>query len=118
MIVRNEQIEAMREAADLAFERKLIRQLSADMPDRVSPAPPAALQEFVRGALARGRRHGITSQPGLTEFCALLLAIVPSPALGEPKWLRRVLTDPKLDESAKVQHMRTRAAKAPGGGAA
>jgi hypothetical protein len=119
VIVRNEQIEAMREAANLVFERKLIRELSVNMPDLVSQAPPAELQAFVHGALVRGRRHGITSQPGLAEFSALLLAIVgPSPAPGEPKWLRRILMNPKLDESAKVQHMRTRVAKAPGGGAA
>ena len=110
MIVRNEQIAAMEEAANLAFERKLIKQLSADT---------AEMQEFVHRAIVRGRRHGIASQSELAEFCALLWRIGgPSPEPGEPKWLRRILTDPKLDGSAKVLQIRTRASEAAGGGAA
>ena len=107
MIVRNEQIAAMQEAANVAFERKLSKQLAADT---------AEMREFVHRAIVRGRRHGIASQSELAEFCALLWGFGPEP--GEPKWLRRILTDPKLDGSAKVLRIRTRAAEAPVGGAA
>ncbi len=102
MIVRNEQIAAMEEAANVAFEKKLSKQLAADT---------AEMREFVHRAIARGRRHGIASQSDLAEFCALLLR-------GEPAWLRRILTDPKLDGSAKVLRIRARASEAAGGGAA
>jgi hypothetical protein len=108
MILRAQQIAAMEEAANLAFERKLAIQLSADK--------PAQMQEFVHRSLVRGRRHGIASQSDLAEFCALLWEIGgPPPAADEPKWLRRILTDPKLDGSAKVLQMRTRATESAGG---
>ena len=110
MIVRNEQIAAMEEAANVAFERKLSKQLAADT---------AEMREFVHRAIVRGRRHGIASQADLAEFCGLLFGIGgPSSEPGEPTWLRRILTDPKLDGSAKVLRIRARASEAAGGGAA
>src|ERR1700691_2557029 len=110
MILRSKQIAAMEEAANLAFERKLAKQLSA--------GEPSQMQEFVHRSVVRGRRHGIASQSDLAEFCALLFGIGgPSPGAEEPKWLRRILTDPKLDGSAKVLQIRTRASES-GGGAA
>ncbi len=110
MIVRDEQIAAMQEAANVAFERKLSKQLAADT---------AEMREFVHRAIVRGRRHGIASQSELAEFCALLFGVGgPSSEPGEPKWLRRILTDPKLDGSAKVLQIRTRATEAPVGGPA
>jgi len=77
------------------------------------------VQEFVHSAIVRGRRHGIASPSDLAEFCALLWGIGgPSPTAEEPKWLRRILTDPKLAGSAKVLQIRTRASEPAGGGAA
>jgi hypothetical protein len=103
----------MKEAANLAFERKLARQLAT------AATPPAELQEFVHRALARARLNDIASEPDLAEFCALLLGICgPSPDSAEPKWLRRILTNPKLDGNAKLQQIRARASEASGGGAA
>lgn len=110
MIVRDEQIAAMQEAANLAFERKLAKQLSADK--------PVQMREFVHSTIARGRRHGIVSQSELAEFCTLLAGIGgASPEADEPRWVRRILTDPKLDGSAKVAQIRERAAEASAGGA-
>jgi hypothetical protein len=120
VIVRNEQIAAMQEAANLTFERTLSKQLSAEAPDRLSQTPPAELRAFVHGAIVRARRHGISAPADLADFCALLVQIGgPSPRTGEPKWLRRILTDTKMDGSAKVQEIRTRAQspKAAGGAA-
>jgi hypothetical protein len=109
MILRSEQIAAMQEAANLAFERKVAKQISA--------GEPGQMQEFVHRSLVRGRRHGIASPSDLAEFCALLVGIGASSDAEEPRWLRRILTDPKLDGSAKVLQIRTRASEAAGGGA-
>lgn len=118
MIVRDQQTAAMKEAANLAFERKVMKQLSAD---QSPPMPPAELQEFVHRSIARARLNGIASEAGLAEYCALLMGISgPARAPLEPKWLRRILTDHTLDESAKILRIRTLAQspEAPGGGAA
>jgi hypothetical protein len=109
----------MQEAAHLAFERKLTRQLAADAHAETSTTPLAGLQERVHQALVRGRRHGITSQSDLAEFGKLLFEMGGTPPGPEPKWLRRILTDPKLEGSARVLQIRERlrAAGATGGGA-
>ena len=119
MIVRAEQIAAMQDAADQRWERNVAKQLAADQPELASEKTPEQMQEFVHRTVVRGRRHGISSSSDLGEFCGILFGMGGASAeANEPRWVRRILTNPKLDGSAKVIEIRAQAAQTPAAGSA
>lgn len=74
MLIPNDQMSRLNEAAFQDFSRRLISFLRRELPAQTAELDDAALAKRITDCKARAARHGILSEAGISQFVCLTFA--------------------------------------------
>ncbi|HMF58082.1 MAG TPA: hypothetical protein VK619_17190 [Pyrinomonadaceae bacterium] len=78
MIIRKEQMAVFETAAEEEFVKRMAQYLKEQHAGAVAHLSDERLRRRVRGALARGRSHGLTWESALAGFVVLMFEVAPN----------------------------------------
>jgi hypothetical protein len=73
--IREQQVEALRRAAEKVFETRMVAHLRQHFPGPCEALDHEGLRERIRFGIARARRHGFTSQKDHCRFVDLMFVL-------------------------------------------
>lgn len=113
LTIRHEQIEAFREVAEAAFERRVaayVREEHGEEPVALASGERAlreldeeALLRLVRRGIARARSHGMTWESTVTAFVVLMFTVAPN--FDSHPLIRRALRDPSVEPDLRLEEI-------------
>ncbi len=111
LVVRDRQVELMRESMLLRFEDTMLESLTAEYPQKIPGMGTPAVRELIRKGIAFANAHGIVSEGGVSAVVGLIVqfgeGFENSP---DRSWAMRVLTHPTAPGPLKVELLISRLA--------
>ena len=113
LVIRQEQFDAFKPAADESFERRLAGHLGEKHPGAAVRLPArttvlgrldeATLRGLIRAGVARARGYGLTSESGIASYVVTMFLVAPN--FDEHPLVRRALRDKKAPPDSRVDRM-------------
>jgi hypothetical protein len=107
LTIRDEQMSIFRAQARTAFETKMVRHISRCYPDEYAGLTRQGgddrVRQFIRSAILRGARYGITTERALAGLIDLEVCYGPEfESRTEMEWAREILEDDSLEGPTKI----------------
>ena len=103
IVLREQQLDSLRQAALTRFEDQLLRSLAADYPQKIPAMGEAAVRELVRNGIAFATSHGILAEGGVAAVIGLIVQYGDGFELSPDRaWAMQVLSHPTAPGPLKV----------------
>lgn len=99
MIIRNEQIEAMKPMEDDILYRKIYAHIRSDPEQDTSHLNEKELMSMIKTGVQKGREYELTWVSSLTAFVSLTILIAPNFDQYPPA--QQILTDERIEENER-----------------
>ncbi|HEX8242819.1 MAG TPA: hypothetical protein VF541_04975 [Longimicrobium sp.] len=103
LIIREAQMQALRDAARDRFARAAAAELRRADPAAVAAFDDAALLALVRRGMERARAYGLVEAEPVRAFLSLLVSV--GPAFDRHPSIRAILTDPALRPGQRITRL-------------
>lgn len=90
LVLRNEQIEALRESMRDSFAARVAADLRRQYSDKLKETSDPELRRLVRDALAQSKSYGVTSEADVRRYAEY--AVEFGPDFDQSEWGRPILT--------------------------
>jgi hypothetical protein len=101
MVIRKEQMDAISNAQQQAYARRLLGFFRRTIPEITARYSETFLLDLVAQGVKKALRYGVTGGPAIARFVGLMLLVKPS--FDEIPEVRRFLTIPDLDPDFRIK---------------
>jgi hypothetical protein len=109
LVIRLEQVPALREAVLREFELRTIRQLRDRQPGRTAAMTDGDLRSYVRHGRERAEGYGVRLARDVVRFVDCMLALgIDFERSPERAWALEILTDPRIAGTTKLDRVMAR----------
>ena len=111
LVVRDHQLDVLRQALLLRFENTVVQSLTAEYPQKIPAMGEPAVRELIRKGLAFANAYGIVSEGGVIAVIGLIVQFGEGFEYSPDRaWAMKVLSHPTAPGPLKVELLVTRMA--------